>query len=107
MKVRALSLGYYDEMRRREGEVFELKTRSGVRVDKATGQKKKVTYTPEQQFSSDWMEKVDQKTKLEKPEKVSGRSPNFVPEESGVARAAHEPRRQKQQEPQDEGDSVI
>lgn len=56
MKVRAIKQGYYDLFRRREGEVFELKEIKGL---DRTG--KPVTYSPEEQFSERWMEKVDDK----------------------------------------------
>jgi hypothetical protein len=42
MKVRATQMGYYDLKRRREGDVFEIKT--------------------EKEFSSKWMEKLDSKS---------------------------------------------
>ena len=42
MKVRATQMGYYDLKRRREGDVFEIKT--------------------EKEFSKKWMEKLDSKS---------------------------------------------
>lgn len=53
MKVQATKLGYYDHKRMREGEVFELSPIKGLR----NGEPK--TYSPEEQFSDKWMEKVN------------------------------------------------
>lgn len=72
MKVRAKSTGYYDLKRRKEGAVFELATVSGITIDKH-GKKSPVTFTPEQQFSEKWMERVDvdveAEPKIEQPRK--------------------------------------
>lgn len=54
MKVRATALGYYGDMRRKEGTVFDL-------VVRTVGDKeKRRTLTEEQQFSKVWMEKIDE-----------------------------------------------
>lgn len=58
MKVRATQVGYIYHRRRREGEVFELKTIKGHKQDK-DGRLKPIEITPEQQFSARWMEVVD------------------------------------------------
>ena len=54
MKVRATKLGYYDLLKRKEGDVFELKEIKGLDMNG-----KPVTYSPQDQFSSKWMEKFD------------------------------------------------
>lgn len=54
MKVRATKLGYHGLIRRKIGDVFELKT---VKGKDRFG--KDVTYTEEQQFSKNWMERVE------------------------------------------------
>lgn len=53
MKVRATQVGYYGNVRRRVGDIFDL-----VPVKGLNGKREKVTFTPEQQFSEKWMEKV-------------------------------------------------
>lgn len=58
VKVKATELGYYEHMRRREGDVFELV----VKKDK-NGK----VISPMEQFSKRWMELVP----VETPEKVS------------------------------------
>ena len=68
MKVRALEItgqkysGYYDHKRRVPGEIFTLIPLT--RIDKNG---KKVTVSPENQFSKKWMEKVDKSTTIEQP----------------------------------------
>jgi hypothetical protein len=81
IRVRALKTGYYDDVRRRPGDVFELHPREGTFtekvVDEKTGEVKteKATSTPltkevekvlpaEDQFSKKWMEKVSADTPL-------------------------------------------
>ncbi len=59
MKVRAIKDGYYGHKRRRVGAVFMLAPITRMREDKKTGAMKEVTISPEQQFSTRWMEKVD------------------------------------------------
>jgi len=82
IRVRALELGYYDDQRRRIGDVFTLHDREGTfteiardkngdpKLDKqgypVTKEVKKVL-TAESQFSEKWMERVDPTT----PEKVT------------------------------------
>lgn len=58
MKVRATQLGYYNHVRRREGDVFTL-----VEMKDADGNQ----ISAEDQFSQRWMEPVDDDT----PERVS------------------------------------
>lgn len=52
MKVRATRMGYFNNQRKREGEVFIILPKSAV------VNSKKVVITPEAQFSENWMEKV-------------------------------------------------
>jgi len=59
MKVRAKELGYYDEKRRRPGEVFELEEREGFTRNENSGKATKKVWSAEEQFSEKWMEKVD------------------------------------------------
>ena len=69
MKVRATQLGYYGNVRIQAGTVFDIHPVEGVTRDNK-GKKKKLTLTPEQQFSEVWMEKVSEKeAKPEKSEK--------------------------------------
>lgn len=51
MLVKATQTGYYGHLRRKAGQVFELKPVKG----------KLVTLTPEQQFSAKWMRKLSEK----------------------------------------------
>jgi hypothetical protein len=72
MKVRALGkpyewVGYYDHLRRRGGDVFILKPITTIKKNKETGEVRKITIAPEQQFSKRWMEKVDDTAPLTKP----------------------------------------
>jgi hypothetical protein len=66
MQVRAIKLGYYNHARIKEGEVFILKERKGVDRDG-----NKITMSPEQQFSSKWMECVDAEPDFDGPVPVS------------------------------------
>jgi hypothetical protein len=53
MRVRAKTMGYYGDLRRREGDIFDL-------VERTVGDKeKRRRLTAEQQFSNIWMEEVD------------------------------------------------
>lgn len=58
MKVRAKSLGYYGDRRRKEGEIFELVDRT-VRGE---------TVPAKSQFSDRWMEQVDADSSSAEPE---------------------------------------
>lgn len=63
MLVRATQKGYYNLKRIKEGEIFELVPIEGLyKDDSKPGEAKPVkkTWTPEEQFSSKWMEKVDE-----------------------------------------------
>jgi len=73
MKVQAIELGYYGNCRIKPGQVFELTTRTGVSKDKL-GKLKKLTLTPEQQFSDTWMRKVSEKEG--KPVKIEKSDPD-------------------------------
>lgn len=79
MKVRATRDGYYNHIRRRTGDVFELvpteriinffkdhTLREKVRLNPMATWPKE-TVSPKDQFSESWMEKVDSKT----PESVT------------------------------------
>ena len=58
MRVRAKSMGYIYNVRKREGEVFDLVPVKGYKKNgDVLGEP--VVYSPEQQFSDKWMEKVD------------------------------------------------
>ena len=57
MKVRATKLGYYDLLRRKEGTEFDLVPIKGKVLQGQVLVSK--TFTPEEQFSKKWMEKVD------------------------------------------------
>lgn len=59
-------VGYYGHRRIREGEVFELVTQKGL--DRFGN---KVVRTPEQQFSSRWMERWEETGGGKEPEPVS------------------------------------
>jgi hypothetical protein len=59
MKVRAIELGYYGHKRRQPGAEFVLEPLKRIRKDAKTGLMKEILITPEQQFSSRWMERVD------------------------------------------------
>lgn len=66
MQVRAKRLGYHNHVRVREGEVFILKERKGLDRDG-----KQITMSPEQQFSSKWMELLDAEPDFDGPVPVS------------------------------------
>lgn len=85
MKVRATQLGYYGDRRRRVGEVFILKPFKRIGKDK-----KVMQITPEMQLSEHWMEKVSENESLKVGKKVT-RSLAYPPEMPSVAKAAHEP----------------
>lgn len=73
MKVRATQLGYYDHRRRKPGEVFELIEVKGFTKDPKTEKVSPLTLSPEQQFSENWMEKVDESTPVgQAPETEDG-----------------------------------
>ena len=57
-------MGYYDNKRRREGEVFELRAMSGLFKDK-DGKLVKGVKQPEELFSEKWMEKVEDEEREE------------------------------------------
>lgn len=57
MKVRATMKGYYGDMLREPGDVFDLLPRNGKEIDPKT--KKPKVITEEDQFSHEWMERMD------------------------------------------------
>lgn len=64
MKVRATKLGFIYNKRKREGDVFELKTVRGY-SKKAELRGEVIEVTPEQQFSDKWMERVSDDAKVD------------------------------------------
>jgi hypothetical protein len=67
IKVRATQMGEYEYARRRDGDVFTLKPREVTVVDPITrkpiiehGKPKMRILTAEEQFSSRWMERIDE-----------------------------------------------
>lgn len=100
MKVRATQLGYYKDKRRPPGEVFILKpyTRTIEELDPVTKfkVKKKIMVPAETQFSSVWMERVEQGVDVQqsKIQKKFGKglgNPALGQEVPASARAVHEP----------------
>lgn len=87
MKVRAKSLVYYGDMRRREGEVFELKP---FKMKGKDG--KVVEISAEQQFTEEFMEKVDPKATVRRGKNPPKRSDLFPPKPARDARDANAPR---------------
>lgn len=73
MLVRATQLGYYDLKRKRVGEEFVLKA---YKIKKQDG--KIVTIEPEQQFSENWMEKVDEDAPAPRGRKDQSRAPKAL-----------------------------
>ena len=59
MKVKATRQGYYGNQRRYEGDVFVLEARKGKKKDRH-GKLSDIEVTAEKQFSSQWMEKVEE-----------------------------------------------
>jgi hypothetical protein len=68
MRVRAKAVtgqkysGYYDHKRRVAGEAFTL-----IPITKTAKDGRKITISPEQQFSDRWMERIDPKAPFAKP----------------------------------------
>lgn len=54
MRVRATKTGYYENERRRPGQIFTLHTIVGRGKDG-----KEISVSPEKQFSKNWMETID------------------------------------------------
>jgi hypothetical protein len=87
IRVRATREGYYNYKRRKEGEVFYLIPIRGVIRDRS-GREKKHTFTPEQQLSEKWMERVPEdyvpSNESEKPRapvslgEIAGQTPNMA-----------------------------
>lgn len=68
MRVRAIAPGYHGLLRRKIGDIFDLKPIKGKRVmrvkdengkDRMTNVLEDCVFTEEQQFSSKWMERVE------------------------------------------------
>ena len=71
MKVKATKMGYYNNQRKRTDEEFDL-----VPIKRKINGKD-VVITPEQQFSKEWMEKVEKdKPKTISPEKSTQTEPD-------------------------------
>jgi len=71
IRVRAIRTGYYEHIRRREGDVFDLVPRQGFtnEVVREAGKRprkvqKPYVLTAEDQFSVEWMEEVSPRTPL-------------------------------------------
>lgn len=87
MRVRATQNGYYGNRERVAGEVFHLHERKRSVPKKGAKNKRefdKVLVSCEQQFSENWMEKVEQNEPRQAPTYPA-------PGPNDVARAAHEP----------------
>lgn len=96
MRVKATKTGFYNHIRRREGDVFTLIPVSTVERDEkgqvkfdATGNTTPVVISPDKQFSPRWMEKVSNKAReavstaqgsvnKQHDDIVRGRTPNSV-----------------------------
>ena len=64
MKVRATQLGFYNQIRRRVGDVFILRAKDGMVASPGGNGFVKKKFTVQDQFSSLWMEKVSDNTKV-------------------------------------------
>lgn len=80
MRVKATQRGFYDNKRRKIGEVFELKPIDGIKI--VDGKKVPHTFTADQLFSKNWMVKLDS---------VKGGKTNSKKQESDVATPANDP----------------
>lgn len=69
MLVRAKEKGYYGMVLREPGQIFKLKPIDGVVKDFKTGKLTPKHFTVEQQFSENWMEKVNPKAPPPPPPK--------------------------------------
>ena len=67
MKVRAIKNGFYGNRYRYAGDVFTLVTVEGFGGPEK--QRKKIVLKPEDQFSPNWMEKIDAKKTVVNQEK--------------------------------------
>lgn len=66
MRVRAIQMGYYGHKRRTPGHKdaeFDLEPIKRMRKDPKTGDMREITISAEQQFSTRWMEKVENGSK--------------------------------------------
>jgi hypothetical protein len=85
MRVRAIAPGYHNLLRRKVGDVFDLKPIKGKKVKPVVDEsgKKRLSnvledhlFTEEEQFSSKWMEKVeDEEHEEELEEGLDGEEP--------------------------------
>lgn len=73
MLVRAKRLGYYNHKRIREGEEFVLKTVKGFIQDPLGRKKIAKEFTPEMQFSPEWMEKVEEDEDIPQKKEIVNR----------------------------------
>jgi len=92
MKVRATQLGFYAHGRKRPGQEFDLKPRKGKKMppEPEGGYPKGIdikpvdhVFTPEEQFSDTWMEKVEDEPvgKGKKGKKVAEPEPEIDEDE--------------------------
>lgn len=103
MKVRALQLGYYNDVRRREGDIFVLRDKKKLKRDDRgrtvrdrDGKPEFKVISAEEQFSDRWMERVDQSVPATAPrsnrifrkENVGEDSLSAAPPAAGPAAAA-------------------
>lgn len=96
MKVRATALGFYGHRRRPPGEVFVLKPYKKVikKLDEATKEMREETIivSAEEQFSTTWMERADNKSQVQPLPTQRQFGPNVkTVDTSRSAKAAHEP----------------
>lgn len=73
MLVRAKKLGYYNHKRIREGEEFMLKPIKGFEQDKFGRTLSAKTFSEEEQFSPNWMEKVDENEDIPQKKEITKR----------------------------------
>jgi len=73
MLVRAKRMGYYNHKRIREGEEFVLKTSKGFAQDPNGRVLKAKEFTPEDQFSTSWMERVDEDEEIPQKKEITNR----------------------------------
>lgn len=105
IRVRAIKNGYYDDVRRRVGDVFDLHPRKGtftvqdedengkplltdtIPPTRITHEEDDVELSAEDQFSPKWMEKVDGST----PKKITTGNQVLKKQHDEVIRARHAP----------------
>lgn len=72
IKVKAIATGFYGNVLRNKGDVFELTPLVTKEKSKKNMSMVTVIIEPEEQFSDDWMEIYVEKKKKEAPAKVAG-----------------------------------